>query len=113
LRESRSQCCSSQRVRRVEASLQSDRQSSHQRSPSCSFFPTLRCPAMHRFPLGDGSPGRRAVRSSDLEDGSDAQEEAPENGPQLRDQIKLHHFTQLGVVTGSMGLKLQRRKMHS
>lgn len=59
--------------------------------------------------LGDGGPGGRPVGSSDLEDGADAQEEAPEDGPQLRDQIELHHFTQVGVVTGSMGPELQDR----
>lgn len=56
--------------------------------------------------LGCGSPGRRSLGRSDVEDGADAQEEAPEDGPQLRDQVKLHHFTQVGVVAGSMGLEL-------
>lgn len=45
-----------------------------------------------------------------MEDGADAQEEAPEDGPQLWDQVKLHHFTQVGVVAGSMGLELEVRK---
>lgn len=43
-----------------------------------------------------------------MEDGADAQEEAPEDGSQLRDQVELHHFTQVGVVAGSMGLELER-----
>lgn len=64
------------------------------------------CLAVHQLLLGDRSPHKRPVGSSDLEDCANTQEEASEDGPQLRDQIKLHHFTQVGVVTGSMGLKL-------
>lgn len=45
-----------------------------------------------------------------MEDGADSQEEAPEDGPQLRDQVELHHFTQVGVITGSMGLELKTEK---
>lgn len=45
-----------------------------------------------------------------MEDGTDAQEETPEDSPQLGDQIKLHHFTELRVVTGSMGLELERKE---
>lgn len=45
-----------------------------------------------------------------MEDGADAQEEAPEDGPQLRDQVELHHFTQVGVVAGSMGLELEKKE---
>lgn len=45
-----------------------------------------------------------------MEDGTDAQEEAPEDGPQLGDQVILHHFTELGVVAGSMGLELEKRE---
>lgn len=44
-----------------------------------------------------------------MEDGADAQEEAPEDGPQLGDQVKLHHFTQVGVVAGGMGLELEKK----
>lgn len=44
-----------------------------------------------------------------MEDGADAQEKAPEDGPQLRDQVKLHHFTQVGVVAGSVGLELEKK----
>lgn len=56
--------------------------------------------------LGGGGPvGRR-----DVEDWADSQEEAPEDGPQLRDQVELHHFTQVGVVAGSMGLELKKRR---
>lgn len=43
-----------------------------------------------------------------MEDGADTQEEASEDGSQLRDQVELHHFTQVGVVAGSMGLELKR-----
>lgn len=43
-----------------------------------------------------------------MEDGADAQEEAPEDGPQLRDQVELHHLAQVGVVAGGVGLELQR-----
>lgn len=60
--------------------------------------------------LGGGSVGRRPLGSSDVEDGADAQEEAPEDGPQLGDQVKLHHFTQVGVVAGGMGLKLEKKR---
>lgn len=60
--------------------------------------------------LGCGSPGRCRLGSSDVEDRADAQEEAPENGPQLGDQVKLHHFTQLGVVAGRMGLELEKKE---
>lgn len=45
-----------------------------------------------------------------MEDRADAQEEAPENGPQLGDQVKLHHFTQVGVVAGGMGLELEKEE---
>lgn len=55
-------------------------------------------------------PGRRHLRSSDVEDRADAQEEAPEDGPQLRDKVKLHHFTQVGVVAGGMGFELEKRQ---
>lgn len=44
-----------------------------------------------------------------MEDGADAQEETPEDGSQLRDQVKLHHFTQVGVIAGCMRLKLEKR----
>lgn len=80
------------------------------------------CPPSHQhspFPyspafLGCGSPGRRALwmSSSDVEDGADAQEEAPEDGPQLRDQVKLHHLTQVGVVAGSVRLELEQTGEH-
>lgn len=60
--------------------------------------------------LGGGSAGRRPLGSSDVEDGADAQEETPEDGPQLGDQVKLHHFTQVGVVAGGMGLKLEKKR---
>lgn len=46
-----------------------------------------------------------------MEDGADAQEEAPEDGPQLGDQVELHHLTQVGVVAGSMGLELEKEKV--
>lgn len=45
-----------------------------------------------------------------MEDGTDAQEETPEDGPQLGDQVILHHFTELRVVAGSVGLELERRE---
>lgn len=45
-----------------------------------------------------------------MEDGADAQEETPEDGPQLRDQVKLHHFTQMGVVARGMGLELEEKE---
>lgn len=61
--------------------------------------------------LGRGSPDRHPLGSSDVEDGTDAQEETPEDGPQFGDQVKLHHFTQLGVVAGSMGLELEKEKV--
>lgn len=80
------------------------------------------CPPSHQhspFPyspafLGCGSPGRRALwmSSSDVEDGADAQEEAPEDGPQLWDQVKLHHLTQVGVVAGSVRLELEQTGEH-
>lgn len=47
-----------------------------------------------------------------MEDGADAQEEAPEDGPQLRDQVKLHHLTQVGVVAGSVRLELEQTGEH-
>lgn len=50
------------------------------------------------------------MSSGDVEDGADAQEEAPEDGPQLRDQVKLHHFAQVGVVAGSVRLKLEQKR---
>lgn len=78
--------------------------SSHQRSP----FP---CPPTF---LGCGSPGGRSLwmSSSDVEDGANAQEEAPEDGPQLRDQVKLHHLTQVGVVAGRVRLELEQTGEH-
>lgn len=60
--------------------------------------------------LGRRSPGRRPLGSRDVEDGTDAQEKTPEDGPQLGDQVILHHFTELGVVAGSMGLELDNRE---
>lgn len=56
-----------------------------------------------------GSLGAAALRSSDVEDGADAQEEAPEDGSQLGDQVELHHLTQVVVVARSVGLKLQEK----
>lgn len=52
-------------------------------------------------------PNPGAVVGGDLEDGADAQEEASEDGPQLRDQVELHHLTQVGVVAGGVGLELE------
>lgn len=69
---------------------------------------TLPDPAATSF-LGRRSLGRRPLGSCDVEDGADAQEEAPEDGPQLGDQVKLHHFTQVGVVAGGMGLELEKK----
>lgn len=67
-------------------------------------------PSLHRFqhrlPLRCGT-GRGHVRSSDVEDGTDPQEETPEDSSQLGDEVKLHHFTQVGVVAGGMGLELE------
>jgi len=64
--------------------------------------------------LGRGrSPGRRRRRPlgrRDVEDGADAQEEAAEDGPQLWDQIELHHLTQVGVVAGGVGLELEAER---
>lgn len=42
-----------------------------------------------------------------MEDGADAQEEASEYGPQLRDQVELHHLTKVGVVAGGVWLELR------
>lgn len=56
--------------------------------------------------LGCRSQDVRSLWSSDVEDRADAQEEAPEDGSQLWDQVKLHHFTQVGVVARCMGLEL-------
>lgn len=44
----------------------------------------------------------------DLEHQSDAQEELAQDGPQLRDQVKLHDLTKQRVVSGRVGLELQR-----
>lgn len=61
--------------------------------------------------LRGGSPGgRQRLRRGDVEDGADPQEEAAEDGPKLWDQVELHHLTQVGVVAGGVGLKLDRRK---
>lgn len=61
--------------------------------------------------LRGGSPGgRQRLRRGDVEDGADAQEEAAEDGPKLWDQVELHHLTQVGVVAGGVGLKLDGRK---
>lgn len=46
-----------------------------------------------------------------MEDETDAQEETPENGSQLGDQVKLHHFTELRVVTGSVRLELREKRI--
>lgn len=43
-----------------------------------------------------------------VKDEADAQVELPENGPQFRDQVKLHDLTQEGVVSGCMSLELSR-----
>ena len=73
------------------------------------FHPPIR--PLHSFlhppTLGCGRRSSCPLWSGDVEDGADAQEEAPEDGPQFRDQVELHHFTQLGVVAGSMGLELE------
>lgn len=66
---------------------------------------------LHLSILGCRSPGRRPLRSRDVEDGTYAQEETPEDGPQLGDQVKLHHFTELGVVAGSVGLELKKQEI--
>lgn len=58
--------------------------------------------------LRGGSLHGRPLHNRNVEDRADSQEEAPEDGPQLRDQVKLHHFTQVVVITGGMGLKLER-----
>lgn len=34
-----------------------------------------------------------------MEDAANAQKEASEHSPQLWDQVELHHFTQMGVIT--------------
>lgn len=60
--------------------------------------------------LGYGSPGSTPLSTSDVEDRADTQEEAPEHGPQLGDQVELHHFTQVVVVAGGMGLELEKRR---
>lgn len=52
----------------------------------------------------------RSFWSSDVEDQADAHEETSEDGSQLWDQVKLHHFTQVGVVAGCMGLELEQKK---
>lgn len=62
--------------------------------------PDLQCGRRRRCPVTCGDGGR------DTEDGTDAQEETPEDGPQFRDQIKLHHFAKLRVVAGGVRLKL-------
>ncbi len=64
---------------------------------------------LHPLFAGCGGLSWRPLGSSDVEDGADAQEEAPEDSPQLGDQVKLHHFTQVGVVAGSVGLELKKK----
>lgn len=59
---------------------------------------------------GGGPGGRQRLGRSNVEDGADAQEEAAEDGPKLWDQVELHHLTQVGVVAGGVGLKLDGRK---
>lgn len=46
----------------------------------------------------------------DLEHQSDAQEELAQDGPQLRDQVKLHDLTKQRVVSGHVGLELKREQ---
>lgn len=53
---------------------------------------------------------RQRFCHGDVEDGADAQKEASEYGPQLRDQVKLHHLAKVGVVAGGVWLELHRRK---
>lgn len=43
---------------------------------------------------------------SDVEHEPDAQEELPQDGSQLGDQVELHDVTQQRVVTGGVGLEL-------
>lgn len=43
---------------------------------------------------------------SNVEHEPDAQEELPQHGSQLRDQVELHDLAQQWVVTGGMGLEL-------
>ena len=54
--------------------------------------------------------GRAGLRGGDVEDGTDAEEEAAQHGAQLGDQVELHHLTQVGVVTGRVRLKLRRER---
>lgn len=75
-------------------------------SVSSPFLHPSLHPTLHPLILGCGSSGGCHLGSSDVEDEADAQEEAPEDCSQLGDQVKLHHFTQLGVVAGGMGLEL-------
>lgn len=59
-------------------------------------------------PLGAPGLGRAPLGGGDVEDGADSQEEASQHSAQLRDQVELHHLTQVRVVTGGVGLELSR-----
>lgn len=51
-------------------------------------------------------------RVSDVEHEPDAQEELPQDGSQLRDQVELHDLAQQRVVTGCVGLELGTQHTH-
>lgn len=68
-----------------------------------SLFTHLSLHLSHPPILGCRSPDKCPLRNRYVEDGTYAQEETPQDGPQLGDQVKLHHFTQLGVEAGSVG----------
>lgn len=50
---------------------------------------------------------RQCLCHGDVEDRADSQEEASEYGPQLRDQVELHHLAKVGVVAGGVWLELK------
>lgn len=45
----------------------------------------------------------------DLENQSNAQEKLAQDGPQLRDQVELHDFTEQRVIAGRVSLELRRK----
>lgn len=48
-----------------------------------------------------------------MEHQPDPQEELPQHGPQLRDQVKLHDLTQERVVAGGVRLELMGEDSHA
>lgn len=76
-----------------------------------SFFPQFISELCSQFwsTLWRGRLHSAQFRSGDVEDGTDAEEKSPQSSTELRNEVELHHLTQMVVVAGGMRLELREK----